>query len=153
MASVLRKMASALAGGEHKLALVVRQDLKMDKGKTAAQCSHATLACYKAAMKRNPSAVRAWEATGQAKVVLKCKDELEMAQLERKAREHGLVAQSIHDAYVLFLLLVPPSNPAASFLQGAHTSRRRLTNRARRGPCASRPNQHGHGQVGLAVAA
>ena len=30
-----------------KLVLVVRQDLKMGKGKAAAQCCHATLAAYK----------------------------------------------------------------------------------------------------------
>ena len=33
--------------GEVRMTLVVRQDLKMGKGKAAAQCSHATLALYK----------------------------------------------------------------------------------------------------------
>ena len=32
---------------EMKMVLVVRQDLKMGKGKAAAQCCHATLAAYK----------------------------------------------------------------------------------------------------------
>ena len=40
---------------EHKLVLVVRTDLGMGKGKIAAQCGHATLACYKRACKHTPS--------------------------------------------------------------------------------------------------
>lgn len=39
---------------EHKLVLVVRTDLGMGKGKVAAQCGHATLACYKRATKLMP---------------------------------------------------------------------------------------------------
>jgi peptidyl-tRNA hydrolase, PTH2 family len=34
--------------------LVVRTDLGMSSGKIAAQCSHATLACYKALNSKNP---------------------------------------------------------------------------------------------------
>mgnify|MGYP000403838077 CR=1 FL=1 len=49
---------------ECKMVLVVRTDLKMDKGKIAAQCGHATLACYKAAMKHNPNIVKQWERIG-----------------------------------------------------------------------------------------
>jgi PTH2 family peptidyl-tRNA hydrolase len=62
---------------EFKMVLVVRNDLKMGKGKAAAQCSHATLGCYKAAQK-NPKALAFWERTGQAKVVLKCEEEKEL---------------------------------------------------------------------------
>ncbi|CAO3651974.1 unnamed protein product [Mucor fragilis] len=58
-----------------KLTLVVRSDLGMTKGKIAAQCGHATLACYKAAKKVNPMLLRAWETSGQAKVALKCDSE------------------------------------------------------------------------------
>lgn len=36
-------------------ALVVRTDLGMSSGKIAAQCGHATLACYKALVKVNPN--------------------------------------------------------------------------------------------------
>jgi hypothetical protein len=34
--------------------LIVRTDLNMSSGKIAAQCSHATLACYKALSAKNP---------------------------------------------------------------------------------------------------
>ena len=38
--------------------MVVRQDLKMGKGKAAAQCCHATLAAYKQAKRRSPDVLR-----------------------------------------------------------------------------------------------
>lgn len=44
--------------------LVVRTDLKMGHGKIAAQCSHATLACYKALQKGNPTLLKHWERIG-----------------------------------------------------------------------------------------
>lgn len=40
------------AGGESKMVLCVRTDLKMQKGKTGAQIGHAVLGGYKRAMKR-----------------------------------------------------------------------------------------------------
>ena len=59
------------------MVLVVRNDLKMGKGKAAAQCSHATLGCYKKALKF-PRILREWEDMGQAKVALKCDTEKEL---------------------------------------------------------------------------
>jgi peptidyl-tRNA hydrolase len=81
-------------GGEVKMVLVVRMDLKMGKGKVAAQCrrvgtaehsiaqrrkaaladrvphprSHATLGLYKRIKSRRERLLRAWERRGQAKV-------------------------------------------------------------------------------------
>ncbi|KAJ2795269.1 hypothetical protein H4R21_005178, partial [Coemansia helicoidea] len=81
-----------------KLVLIVRTDLGMSKGKIAAQCAHAALACYKDASRRAASTVAAWEMTGQAKVALRCDSEAEMLELQGKARAAGLVAQSICDA-------------------------------------------------------
>lgn len=83
---------------ECKLVLVVRTDLKMDKGKIAAQCSHATLACYKTLLQGNPSLLRQWERSGQAKVVLKCTGEQELLDLEARAKKVNLCARSIRDA-------------------------------------------------------
>lgn len=62
---------------EFKMVLVVRNDLKMGKGKAAAQCSHATLGCYKKAMKF-PRILRQWEYMGQAKIALKCEEESDL---------------------------------------------------------------------------
>ncbi|MCD7465769.1 hypothetical protein HAX54_001878, partial [Datura stramonium] len=42
---------------DFKMVLVVRNDLKMGKGKIAAQCSHATLGLYKKLHNRAPKAL------------------------------------------------------------------------------------------------
>ncbi|KAJ2490016.1 hypothetical protein IWW37_003491 [Coemansia sp. RSA 2050] len=85
-------------GEDTKLVLIIRTDLGMSKGKIAAQCSHATLGCYKRALKQAPAMLKAWEFTGQAKVTLKCSSEEELVDLQKKAQAAGLVAQSICDA-------------------------------------------------------
>ncbi|KAL1918274.1 uncharacterized protein VTP21DRAFT_2934 [Calcarisporiella thermophila] len=83
---------------DYKMVLVVRTDLGMTKGKVAAQCSHATLACYREATRKCPKILRAWERSGQAKVTLKVESEQAMLDLQSKARQLGLCAQSIRDA-------------------------------------------------------
>merc|ERR1719347_1845703 len=81
-----------------KLVLVVRQDLKMGKGKAAAQCCHATLAAYKQAKRKCPETLRVWEATGQPKITVKCDSEEEMMLLLAQARSLGLVSYVVADA-------------------------------------------------------
>ncbi|OJJ64424.1 hypothetical protein ASPSYDRAFT_39154 [Aspergillus sydowii CBS 593.65] len=85
---------------EVKLVLVVRTDLGMTKGKIAAQCSHATLSCYKYLV-ANPSSstiLRRWERQGQAKIALQIKSEEEMELLQAQAISLGLCARVIQDA-------------------------------------------------------
>ncbi|KAH9964463.1 peptidyl-tRNA hydrolase [Russula dissimulans] len=81
-----------------KLVLVVRTDLNMSPGKIAAQCGHATLACYKTLVKKNPKLVRHWEVTGQAKIALKVSSEEDILELEAIAKSLNLCARSIQDA-------------------------------------------------------
>ncbi|OCH96582.1 PTH2-domain-containing protein [Obba rivulosa] len=81
-----------------KLVLVVRTDLGMTTGKIAAQCGHATLACYKALSKTNPQLLQHWERTGQAKIALKASSEDELLELEAMAKSLNLCARSILDA-------------------------------------------------------
>jgi len=81
-----------------KLVLVVRTDLGMSNGKIAAQCSHATLSCYKAVSKANPALLRAWEREGQAKIALQCKSEDDMLLLQAQAQSLGLCARVVQDA-------------------------------------------------------
>ncbi|KAI6382598.1 hypothetical protein MCOR25_000600 [Pyricularia grisea] len=89
---------------ECKLVLVVRTDLGMTKGKIAAQCSHATLACYKvlsrAATKSDAAArlLRRWERMGQAKIAVQVKSQEELEELQGVARSLGVTAEAIHDA-------------------------------------------------------
>ncbi|KAF8624809.1 hypothetical protein AX15_005696 [Amanita polypyramis BW_CC] len=81
-----------------KLVLVVRTDLGMTPGKVAAQCGHATLACYKALIRKNPVLLQHWELTGQAKIALKAKSEQQLLELEAIAKSLNICARSIHDA-------------------------------------------------------
>ncbi|RFU25397.1 hypothetical protein B7463_g10933, partial [Scytalidium lignicola] len=85
---------------ECKLVLVVRTDLGMTKGKIAAQCSHATLACYKNFLRHAPNSptLRRWERQGQAKVALQVKSQDELEVLQAKALSLGLVAEVVVDA-------------------------------------------------------
>ncbi|QRW27581.1 DNA replication licensing factor MCM2/3/5 family pretein [Rhizoctonia solani] len=83
---------------ECKLVLVVRTDLGMTKGKIAAQCGHATLACYKAISAANPALLRHWERFGQPKIALKCDSEEELLLLQATAQSLSLCARSIQDA-------------------------------------------------------
>lgn len=81
-----------------KLILVVRTDLKMTPGKIAAQCGHATLACYKTLARENPKLVRHWERTGQAKIAVKCDSEDAMMELAGIAKSLKLCTRVIQDA-------------------------------------------------------
>ncbi|KAI3338579.1 PTH2-domain-containing protein [Ustulina deusta] len=91
---------------ECKLVLVVRTDLGMTKGKIAAQCSHATLACYKTLSRsatRQPKSAEAgilqrWERLGQAKIAVQVKSQDELLTLMSKARSLGVTAEVIQDA-------------------------------------------------------
>lgn len=93
-------------GEECKLVLVVRTDLGMTKGKIAAQCGHATLACYKtlskAAAKNLNSAeariLKRWERNGQAKIAVQIKSQDDMMELMGRARSLGITAEVIADA-------------------------------------------------------
>lgn len=57
--------------GEYKMMLVVRNDLKMGKGKIAAQCGHAAVGAYQTAVRRYPQIVDRWENMGCAKIAVK----------------------------------------------------------------------------------
>merc|ERR1712059_194350 len=81
-----------------KMVLVVRNDLKMGKGKAAAQCCHATLSAYKQDKRKTPEALRAWECNGQPKVTVKCETEEELLTLLAQARSLDLVSTVIADA-------------------------------------------------------
>lgn len=57
--------------GEYKLVVLVRDDLKMGKGKIAAQVGHAAVECALFAEKKDRKAFDAWYRCGQPKIVLK----------------------------------------------------------------------------------
>jgi len=69
-------------------------------GKIAAQCGHATLACYKHFLKHDPKSkiLRRWERGGQMKIALQAKSEEDLDTLQATAISLGLVAEVIADA-------------------------------------------------------
>ncbi len=79
----------------YKQAVVVRRDLKLDKGKLAVQVAHASLESYNRSV---PEDRKAWESSGSKKVVLRADDLKELLELHRKARELGLPCSLIRDA-------------------------------------------------------
>ncbi|KPM11803.1 peptidyl-tRNA hydrolase 2, mitochondrial-like protein [Sarcoptes scabiei] len=83
--------------GEYKMVLIVRNDLKMSKGKACAQCSHAAVEAYKQAKKQS-SLLKKWKESGQRKVVVKVESEENLLDVLRNAREAGLIAVYIQDA-------------------------------------------------------
>lgn len=56
---------------EIKQVIIIRSDLDMGKGKTAAQAAHASLMSYFAAEKSHKDIAKEWLATGEKKIVLK----------------------------------------------------------------------------------
>lgn len=62
--------------------MIVRTDLKMGKGKIAAQCCHGSIGSYK---KASSEKIRKWESEAYAKVVLKVKTLDEITELKKLA--------------------------------------------------------------------
>ncbi|KAJ0014313.1 hypothetical protein Pint_21050 [Pistacia integerrima] len=92
----IEKLADIL--DDFKMVLVVRNDLKMGKGKIAAQCSHATLGLYKKLLRRAPNALNRWEMCAQPKVVLKIESEEDMLVLQERAKSLELPTHITIDA-------------------------------------------------------
>ncbi|XP_065852627.1 uncharacterized protein [Euphorbia lathyris] len=83
---------------DFKMILVVRNDLKMGKGKISAQCSHATLGLYKKLLHRAPKALNRWEMCAQPKVVVKIESEDDMLVLQERAKSLKLPTHITIDA-------------------------------------------------------
>jgi PTH2 family peptidyl-tRNA hydrolase len=78
-----------------KQVIVMRTDLKMGKGKIAAQACHASLSAYKNSSKMD---IRKWERENQKKVVLKVKSEEELLELYWKIKPTRIACALITDA-------------------------------------------------------
>ncbi|UCD07560.1 MAG: peptidyl-tRNA hydrolase [Candidatus Aenigmatarchaeota archaeon] len=79
----------------YKQVVVVRRDLKLDKGKLAVQVAHASLNAYK---KSDPDARKKWEDSGGKKVVVRVESLREMLDLHKKAKDLDLPYSLIRDA-------------------------------------------------------
>ena len=78
-----------------KQIMVVRTDLKMKKGKIAAQCCHGAIGAYK----KSPSdKIKKWENEAYGKVVLKVKTLEELNEIKKLADKKGVVNYMVVDA-------------------------------------------------------
>ncbi len=84
--------------GERKLVILMRNDLKMSKGKMAAQAGHAAVVCALAAQKKDKRNFEAWMAAGQSKVVLRVDSERELFEFKAIAEAQGLTHSLVCDA-------------------------------------------------------
>jgi PTH2 family peptidyl-tRNA hydrolase len=84
--------------GPSKLVLCVNMELKMGKGKIAAQCGHATLGAYKLARKYCKTGLISWESSGSTKIAVKVEKEVEFYDLLEKAKLAGVVCHIVEDA-------------------------------------------------------
>jgi peptidyl-tRNA hydrolase, PTH2 family len=82
---------------EFKQVIAVRTDLKMGKGKTAAQAAHAALGSAEECRGARPAWYKEWKEQGQAKVVLRAAGEPELQELLKKARTLGIPLALVTD--------------------------------------------------------
>ncbi|MEM2121621.1 MAG: peptidyl-tRNA hydrolase Pth2 [Candidatus Woesearchaeota archaeon] len=83
-----------------KQVILVRTDLKMPKGKLAAQVSHASVSCVLKALKNNKTRknVEEWVSEGMKKSILKVKDEKELLSYQKIAQEKKIICSLITDS-------------------------------------------------------
>ena len=80
-----------------KLVLVINSELKMGKGKIAAQVGHASVTAMLKAGQSRPIILDSWLKSGQKKICLKAQYD-ELLELEKKAKKIGLQTAVINDA-------------------------------------------------------
>ena len=83
---------------ELKQVILVRTDLKMGKGKIAAQVAHASVEATLKTLKRKKNLFYAWHRLGMKKSVLKVKSEEELFSFREKAKREKIVTALITDA-------------------------------------------------------
>ena len=79
----------------YKQVILVREDLKLPKGKLSAQVAHAAV---DAATKSDRKIVDLWKKEGGKKIVLKVRDEKELFKYKKIAEDDGLKTALITDA-------------------------------------------------------
>ncbi|HNZ87350.1 MAG TPA: peptidyl-tRNA hydrolase Pth2 [Methanofastidiosum sp.] len=83
---------------KYKQVVVVREDLKLSKGKLSAQVAHAAVSCAIKAEKNKNKYFSDWFSEGQKKVVLKVNDLESLLKIFNEAKSVGLITELIKDA-------------------------------------------------------
>jgi len=78
-----------------KQVIIVRTDLKMSKGKIAAQCCHACLGAFK---KSDSSIIKKWESEGEKKVIVKVTSLEELFESKEIAKKNNISNYMVKDA-------------------------------------------------------
>jgi peptidyl-tRNA hydrolase, PTH2 family len=95
---------------EIKQAIIVRTDIDMSKGKTAAQCAHASLMSYFDAEKKDKGIAKEWLDTGEKKIVLKVENEDDLVKLFKAFEFKKVPCALVSDAG---LTQLPPGTKTA----------------------------------------
>lgn len=83
---------------EFKQVIIVRTDMRMSKGKLAAQVAHAAVDAVLKTLRTRPEWVYLWVEQGQKKVVLACSSESELLKTHEEFSKLGLAVSLIYDA-------------------------------------------------------
>jgi len=83
---------------KYKMAIVVRDDLKLSKGKLSAQVAHAAVSCAIKSENNKNKYFSEWFSEGQKKVVLKIDDLDSLLKVFNEAKSVGLTTELIKDA-------------------------------------------------------
>ncbi len=85
---------------EYKQVILVRADLKLPKGKIAAQAAHASVdgVLKQISSSSGREILKAWRMAGMKKIVLKVVDEKELYKYVQQAKDVGLTTAVITDA-------------------------------------------------------
>jgi len=91
------ELSKSMSEFDYKQVIVFRSDLKLSKGKIAAQAGHAAVSTAEEARKNNGRWWKSWMEEGQRKIAVKVRNEKELLALEAQAKELGLPCSLIID--------------------------------------------------------
>ena len=81
-----------------KMVFIINHELKMGKGKIAAQVGHAAVKATLKSGEFQPELLDAWLSTGQKKICVKANNASHLEQIENQARDMHILTSLIHDA-------------------------------------------------------
>jgi len=81
----------------YKQVIVFRSDLRLSRGKTAAQAGHAAVSAAEEARKHRKEWFDGWLREGQCKIAVKVSNEKALTELDEQAKEMGLPCALIVD--------------------------------------------------------
>jgi len=87
----------ALEEFEYTQNIVVREDLRLSKGKLCSQVAHAAVSAAEEARRTRPEWWRSWLEEGQRKVVLKVSSLKDLEELKAEAEKLGIPVALVED--------------------------------------------------------